>query len=424
MTDENQEKLDALRKELDGLKTKGFEKEIGAIREKFSDPSKAGEIEKDIKILKQKFRESLFEIQITKEFDKAVIKQKSKPEIAVPENVLMVDEIFVIYKGGILLSHQTRRLKPFSDNEIVAGMLTAVLNYVQDFVRDTFQQKSEPIKRIEYGTYKILIETGAHVCVAAVLGGDEPPTTTTLMREMIGKIEERYKSFFENWDGDIHKIREIDGFVGELVRSISGEAAPASMPRIEPGQTRVQPSPMPLSPAPEMRKMDDRRPAEAPKPEPAEESVELKKSFCYLVKEERPNRGYVYFNQALKRGVKGLCVSRDPPQKVKPKFNLPEDTPVIWLSNTPSEQSYQPKNLEKIAFSLIEFMSKDEGVLILIDCIEYLITNNSFTSVLKLVQSLKDRVAVNKAVLLITTNPAALESQQISMMEREMDIVI
>lgn len=157
---------------------------------------------------------------------------------------------------------------------------------------------------------------------------------------------------------------------------------------------------------------------------PQDEKAELKKSYCYLIKEKMPNKGYVFFKQALKGGMKGMCVSRDPPAKVRTKFELLNNTPVIWLSNTPSDQSMQPKNLEKFAFALFEFMGKDEEALVLIDCIEYLITNNNFNTVLKLVQSIKDKVAVNKAILIITTNPAALESQQISLLEREMDIVL
>jgi hypothetical protein len=42
------------------------------------------------------------------------------------------------------------------------------------------------------------------------------------MQNMITKVEGQYEKFFENWDGDIHKIREIDGFVGDLVGSMAG----------------------------------------------------------------------------------------------------------------------------------------------------------------------------------------------------------
>lgn len=434
-------KLERLKKDLEFLKAKGFEREIESIRGMLSNPSLIPEAESQIKALKAKLRERLFEAQIAKEFDKAEIVQKAQAQpqaqaapAAQPEHELSVDEIFVIYKGGILLSHQTRRLKPFSDNEIVAGMLTAVLNYVQDFVRDTFSQKSAPIRRIEYGDYKIIIETGEHVCIAAVLGGDEPKNTSALMVEMIDKIEDRYKEFFENWDGDVHKIKEIDGYVGDLVRALSGGDA-------KPGRRADGPRPIKVV-RQEAPRRDEQHAAPSPQPSvsyhaPSSQSqggvvvqapspddkIELKKSFCYLIKEERPNKAYLYFNNALKSGTRGICISRDPPQKVKVKYNLP-DIPVIWLSNTPSEHSMAPKNLEKIAFALFDFMAKDEGSLILLDCMEYLITNNNFTTILKFVQSLKDKVTLNKSILMVPINPAALESQQINLLETEMDVVI
>lgn len=221
MTTPDEEKLAFLRKELEELRAKGFEKEVTDMEAKLSDPLRIGEVDAEIRELRHKQRERIFEFQIVKELDKVEAKQK-KVE-APSERKLLIDEIFVIYKGGLLLSHQTRRLKPYSDKEIVAGMLTAVMNYIQDFGKDTFHQRSESIRRIDYGTYKILIETGEHICIAMVLSGDEPGNTPQMMRDTVGKIENRYRNFFENWDGTLQKIREIDGYVSELVDEIGSE---------------------------------------------------------------------------------------------------------------------------------------------------------------------------------------------------------
>jgi archaellum biogenesis ATPase FlaH len=60
----------------------------------------------------------------------------------------------------------------------------------------------------------------------------------------------------------------------------------------------------------------------------------------------------------------------------------------------------------------------------LLDGIEYLITNNNFLTVLRLVQSLRDQIAVNKATLLLSVNPSTLDSHQLNLLEREVDGVI
>ncbi|MEW5760898.1 MAG: right-handed parallel beta-helix repeat-containing protein, partial [Candidatus Thermoplasmatota archaeon] len=43
-----------------------------------------------------------------------------------------VEEVFLIYRGGLLISHTTRRIKADMDDEIMTGMLTAVRMFVKD----------------------------------------------------------------------------------------------------------------------------------------------------------------------------------------------------------------------------------------------------------------------------------------------------
>jgi len=60
----------------------------------------------------------------------------------------------------------------------------------------------------------------------------------------------------------------------------------------------------------------------------------------------------------------------------------------------------------------------------LIDRLEYLVTNNNFITVLRLIQSMRDQVAINGAVLLVSVNPSALDAHQVTLLEREADRVI
>ena len=149
----------------------------------------------------------------------------------------------------------------------------------------------------------------------------------------------------------------------------------------------------------------------------------LKEGYCYLLEEKQPLKAYDYFRNAINSGARCLCVTRDPPHKLKGKYSLPENN-CIWLSNIPSDQTIQPKNLENVLVSIDEFISKDEGSLVLIDCIEYLITNNNFNAIIKLLQSIKDKVALQKATLLISTDPGTLDSQNINHLRDEMDEVL
>lgn len=157
------------------------------------------------------------------------------------------------------------------------------------------------------------------------------------------------------------------------------------------------------------------RPAEVPLPE-------LKESSTYLVKEEVADRAYALFLKATSGGKRGYCITRIYPQKAREKYGL-KDAPILWLSNVGKEDSVRPKDIEKLSLSLEQFITREKGV-VLLDGLEYLITNNNFLTVLRLVQSLRDRVAINKAILLVPVNPATLDAHQTNLLEREVDHVI
>jgi len=147
----------------------------------------------------------------------------------------------------------------------------------------------------------------------------------------------------------------------------------------------------------------------------------LEPSFTYLIREEKGGRSYSLFVEALEKGMKGFCVTREYPLKVRSKYNLGE-TPVTWLTNIGKEDSLRPKDLEKLSFSLEQFLAKDGGI-ILLDGLEYLITNNNFLTVLRFVQSLRDQVAIHHSILLLAVNPSTLDPHELNLLEKEVDVI-
>jgi len=150
--------------------------------------------------------------------------------------------------------------------------------------------------------------------------------------------------------------------------------------------------------------------------------IKLKSSFTYLIPEERSARSYQLFRKAIGEGMPGYCVTRTFPEKIRERYEL-GNIPILWLSNVAKEEAVRPKDLEKLSLSLEEFLS-EEGGIILLDGIEYLITNNNFITVLKLIQSLRDQVAINRSILLLSINPSTMDSHQINLLKREVDSVI
>jgi len=208
----------------------------------------------------------------------------------------------------------------------------------------------------------------------------------------------------------------------------------AKEPDNEPAPEELEEEPVPEAPkeeaAPEEPKKET-EPEAAPgeptvvaAPAPAEErekdTEQLMGGYTYLVREHRPNKSYRMFVKQMEKGRKGLCITREYPDKVKKRFKL-GDARVLWLSNISKKNAIRPKNLEKLSLSLEQFLSSGPNTIIILDGLEYLITNNSFITVLRLLQSLRDQVAVYESILILSANPDTLEAHQFNLLDKEVD---
>ncbi|MHC1680176.1 MAG: PKD domain-containing protein [Methanomassiliicoccales archaeon] len=118
----------------------------------------------------------------------------------------IVDEVFVLYHDGTLLAHQTRRLKPGMDDEILGGMLIAL----QSFVRDSFKdENSTVLRRMDFGERKLLVERKDDFFMAVMLSGKRAGNAATRMMKVLNSIEKSYAPVLKEWDGDLEKVRGI-----------------------------------------------------------------------------------------------------------------------------------------------------------------------------------------------------------------------
>jgi hypothetical protein len=144
------------------------------------------------------------------------------------EAKIAVDETFVIYKDGRLISHTTRRLKPGMDDQVLGGMFVAI----QDFVKDSFKDiTSFTLRKIEFGEKSILIEKGEELYLAVILHGNASKKVSSRMKKIVDAIEDAYGEPLKNWDGDFEKVRGV----GDIAKTLYSKmpVLPGSLRRIE-----------------------------------------------------------------------------------------------------------------------------------------------------------------------------------------------
>src|SRR2546425_893502 len=119
----------------------------------------------------------------------------------------------------------------------------------------------------------------------------------------------------------------------------------------------------------------------------------------------------------------GLVITRTNPKRVRQAHDLPTER-VLWLTDREgsAEETIAPA-LERIVYEIEDFMGKQTRGAILLDGIEYLVSNSSFDAVLMFVRRLLDAISESRYAFIISLGPATLKDQELKTLEREMEVI-
>jgi hypothetical protein len=144
---------------------------------------------------------------------------------------------------------------------------------------------------------------------------------------------------------------------------------------------------------------------------------------CLLVEEKRPECSYDLFIRELSEGSQGLVISRSYPDSIREKYKL-ERTPIIWLANQPGQDRVEPGSLSILENMISDFVRKSEKAVVMIDGIEFLISNNKLEKVLKMLYSISDDITMGNARLILPIDPNVISESEIALFEREFEVFL
>ena len=151
--------------------------------------------------------------------------------------------------------------------------------------------------------------------------------------------------------------------------------------------------------------------------------VKVLPGHCYLIEEEKP----MYSNVLLARKMtedefRGLVITRMNPRRIRDEFET--DPEILWLTDKDSSSEKTiPPSLEMIIHTIQEFMKDEKSGMIVLDGIQYLISNTNFDSVLRFLRSLIDELSESTCILALSLSPETLLDQEVSILEREMEVL-
>ncbi len=156
------------------------------------------------------------------------------------------------------------------------------------------------------------------------------------------------------------------------------------------------------------------------RPAPTDAQFTLHAKDCYLVRGD-PEGAFRVFADLVTHGHQGLCITRSLPDRVRSRWGL-EKTPIVWLTSNRVEGIHciQPSGIAELSSTILSFIEKTDRGVVLIDGLEYLVSQNSFRTILHLVQLLNDKIMLSSASLILALDPVTLEERDLHVLQRDL----
>lgn len=144
----------------------------------------------------------------------------------------------------------------------------------------------------------------------------------------------------------------------------------------------------------------------------------------YVVREEKAELVFDHFAALVREGHRGLCITRMHPRDLGERLDS-KSVKFLWLSKSEGEgkgemKSVSPNELSSLASQAVGFMEKSGKSAVLLEGIEYLVSQNGFPSVLKFVQMLSEKSVLFDTYLLLSLNPDAMSEREYRQIAKEM----
>lgn len=143
-----------------------------------------------------------------------------------------------------------------------------------------------------------------------------------------------------------------------------------------------------------------------------------------IYEDERPHR--VLDRVAVLSGEhKSLVVSRERPSNVRKQLPaLAQAALVLQLTKTgEGEECLHPGQVDAIGEQLLRHLKGGPGAVVALTGLDYLVSQNGFQPVLKLVQFLREEADQAEGHVLISINPLTLEKRELALLEGEGEVL-
>ena len=143
------------------------------------------------------------------------------------------------------------------------------------------------------------------------------------------------------------------------------------------------------------------------------------KGNSYLISDKNSEYALDLFMHLTTLGYKGLFITRANPEMIKSTISS-KDIQVLLLNRHKLGGFENIQDLGGLIAAIKEFSRRTTDSIILLDRVDYLITNFSFEEFVKSLYQINSIVAENKSILLFRLDPSLVDRRQMASIENEM----
>lgn len=153
------------------------------------------------------------------------------------------------------------------------------------------------------------------------------------------------------------------------------------------------------------------------------DTYQIEERTSYLIEESKPVIAFNIFNQEIRNQRKGMCITRENPKRLRERFDW-NNVPIIWLTNNniEKERCIDPTNLSRLTIEIVGFIKDTNNGIIILEGLEYLISQNSYQIILRFIQLLNDKIMLSNGIVVIPLDPLILDERELHLLERDMKV--
>lgn len=150
-------------------------------------------------------------------------------------------------------------------------------------------------------------------------------------------------------------------------------------------------------------------------------NAELENAYVYYSGFDDPDKSYRIFSDLVRSGKPGLCITRHNPEKLRSMYGIAK-TPIVWLTKNKKndQQSIDSTEIFRIYPTIADFVNKVDDGVVLMDGVEYLMLDNDFISVVKLIEQTNDTIMASSSRMILQIDRDVLENKEFHLLKRWM----